>query len=184
MLSINFEITISSTCLLSIDYGTLFVERRRLKTFNKIFILSQKSTMPTTFFVESYPEWNNCFCAKEWAESHDKEWLMIKHYGEVKNDGSPKKEHYHTLIRTGNDMTLSAFSKNIGLDTRWIHEQNNWRETARYMVHESDTAIKEGKKKFPLEELEGNLKVRAIAYIRKKQNPGRTHSEAIYSVRF
>ena len=132
--------------------------------------------MPTTFFVESYPEWENCFAAKEYAESKGFEWLMIKHYGEVFEDGREKKEHYHTLVRTQNDMSLSAFSKNSGVEQRWIHGQNNWRETARYMVHLSDSAIKEGKKVFDYEELEGPLKGRAISYIKSKVNPGKTQS--------
>lgn len=132
--------------------------------------------MPTTFFVESYPEWENCFAAKEYAESKDYEWLMIKHYGEVKEDGSEKKEHYHTLVRTPNDMSVSAFSKNSGVEQRWIRERNNWRETARYMVHLSDSAVREGKKVFDYEELEGPLKDRAIEYIKKKMEPGRVRS--------
>lgn len=126
--------------------------------------------MATTFFCLSYEEWENPFQAKEWSEKSGKEWLMIKHEGELLENGEVKKSHYHTLVRTGNDMTISAFCKNTGLDSRWVRERNNWQETARYMVHESDSAKEEGKIVFPLESLQGNLVEKAKKYILKKRN--------------
>ncbi len=119
------------------------------------------------FFIESYPEWENCDAPIEYASEKNLEWLRILHYGEIKADGRLKKWHYHTLIRTPNQTSTSAIAKNIGIDERWVRVRDNWKETANYMCHTTKKAIAEGKKVFPASELEGSLKEKAIEYITK-----------------
>lgn len=129
------------------------------------------------FFIETYPEWDNCDNPVEYAEKEGLEWLRILHHGEVKSDGRLKKWHYHTLIRTKNQSSVSAIAKNIGIDERWVRARDNWKETANYMCHTTKKAIEDGKKVFPMEELEGTLREKAIEYIKKVTGGNQTRKE-------
>lgn len=119
------------------------------------------------FFIETYPEWDNCDAPKDYAIEKGLDWLRILHYGEIKEDGRLKKWHYHTLIRTINQTSTSAIAKNIGIEERWVRVRDNWKETANYMCHTTKKAIADGKKVFHTSELEGSLKDKAIEYITK-----------------
>lgn len=113
--------------------------------------------MATTFTVETYPEWEMPLGVADWAASKDLEYVYIMHDKDKKDDGEKVKPHYHILVRVPNDMTISAFSKNAGIDHRWIRERNNWRESALYMLHLSKKAKDNPNKfKYPIEALKGN----------------------------
>lgn len=67
---------------------------------------------------------------------------------DLQDDDSPfKKPHYHLVLRYNNGCTISALSKKLGIDSRFIQICSNWRSAIRYLVHRDDP----DKFQYPLE---------------------------------
>lgn len=113
--------------------------------------------MATTFMIMTYPDRKDSMAAYEWARDKGYEYVYILHDKDCLEDGSKEEPHYQGMVRVPNEMSVSAFSKNTGLDKRWIRERNNYKETALYLLHRSKESMEDERKfKYPLEELKGD----------------------------
>ena len=115
--------------------------------------------MPTTFIILSYPEWDKGPVGESWAKDKGYEYFWILHDKDYLDQEltNSEKPHYHCLVRTPNDMTDSAFCKNVGIEERWVRNHNNWKESVLYLLHLSKKSINDKRKyKYPYEALQGD----------------------------
>lgn len=77
------------------------------------------------------------------------EWAYILHDRDKKQDGSPKKPHYHLILKKSTPTALITISRQIGISSQYVQRVRNWKKMVKYMTHDEET----DKVKYELEEL-------------------------------
>lgn len=90
---------------------------------------------------------------------HDKD--TYKEDSETHKAGELKKAHYHFVVRFSNARTVSAFAKELGIEERFIQPCNNFKASARYLLHLG----KSDKYQYSVDDLIGDLKNDVIKLI-------------------
>lgn len=68
-----------------------------------------------------------------------KKWAYAIHDQDKKdNSDELKKLHYHVVIKTENNTTISALSKKLGIADNYIKAVRNERSMIRYLIHLDD----------------------------------------------
>lgn len=102
-----------------------------------------------TFAIELYAEWENLSEILQTIKDDSNKYAIIKHdcdvwtsEDEAENPahvaGSPKKVHYHVWTNRVNGCTLTALSKRLGIETRFIQKCENDKGFLRYLFHLDD----------------------------------------------
>lgn len=67
-----------------------------------------------------------------------KEYAYILHDRDLKEDGIPKKDHFHLAIRQDTPTTRSAIANKLGIDIKWVQYADKWPSSIRYLCHIDD----------------------------------------------
>lgn len=92
------------------------------------------------------------------------------------DDGTviPDQVHCHTLIRTNNPMTISAFSKRFHVEDRFVQICSDWREFILYMIHQDyDSRVDPLKSEYPIDRICGNYREPAVKVIERYKSINR-----------
>lgn len=88
-----------------------------------------------------------------------KKWSYCIHDKDTYEDGSPKKEHLHIMMKFNSDQTPETISKWFNDEPNRIeknkHQFNAYENMCSYLVHETPTA--DGKYHYPDEEVTANF---------------------------
>ena len=91
-----------------------------------------------SFNLVLYPEWDNYSDILSHLKREHSVFLgMITHDKDVNDEGLPKKEHTHVVVRYENQIWSTALCKRIGLPHHYklIENTGNFRKSVRYLVH-------------------------------------------------
>lgn len=93
----------------------------------------------------------------------DWEYVGCLHDSDKLDDGSAAKPHHHVLLKFKDAVWNTAIHEACGLELRFIQKSDNWKRSARYLVH------KDHPEKFQYEKnaLYGSMVEAAIAAINK-----------------
>lgn len=87
------------------------------------------------FNVELYPDNFDHMIALDILEKNGYQFSAILHNKDVKDDGSPVKDHYNIVVVFPRQKDLSALAKELGIEERWIEPSRNRKSAERYHVH-------------------------------------------------
>lgn len=91
-----------------------------------------------SFAVELYPEWDNFEEILGNIVSMCEKYAYITHDKDFKEDGTQKKTHVHVFVRNKNGATVSAYSKRLGIEQRFLQPINDEKGFLRYLTHSDD----------------------------------------------
>lgn len=77
--------------------------------------------------------------------------VYILHDRDLDSNGSPKKAHYHVVIRTKNQTWRNGLAEKIGISANYIQQVRNFDSVLEYLVH----ANEENKYQYSLDDLKG-----------------------------
>lgn len=145
---------------------------RKAERMQKIEEAKRISQRGVSFITLTYPSddgWDNPQIV---ADDRGLPCVYIIHDRDKRqlDDGTviPDKVHCHTLIRTGNPMTISAFAKRFHVETRFVQVCSDWREFALYLVHQDyDSRIDPLKSEYPVDRICGNYRDNALKAIER-----------------
>ena len=87
----------------------------------------------------------------------------IVHYKDKNEDGSPKKEHYHFVIRFQNQKSLTALAKQLSVPPNYLEASKNIKSSLLYLLHKGW----EEKAQYDISEVHGSLKKQLEQYLEK-----------------
>lgn len=91
------------------------------------------------FFIELYPDTTDYDCGTVLSLATTfKEYAYILHDRDIKEDGTPKKEHIHLALRQDTPTTRSAIASKLGIDVKWVQYADKWQSCIRYLCHVDD----------------------------------------------
>ena len=70
------------------------------------------------------------------------EWYYVLHDRDIKPDGSPKKSHYHILIKTSTPCRIKNIANVLGIPSNFVQRVKSFKSMAKYLVHD-ETSDKE-----------------------------------------
>lgn len=78
----------------------------------------------------------------------------IIHNRDLKEDGTPKKEHYHFVIRFQNQKSLTALSNQLAVPSNYLEAAKSIKASLLYLIHKGN----EDKAQYSITEVNGSLK--------------------------
>lgn len=76
------------------------------------------------------------------------------HNKDLKEDGTPKKDHYHFIVYFDNARSLDSVSKIFELEKNYIEIKNSVKGSVEYLIHKNH----KDKAQYSPDEVKGNLK--------------------------
>lgn len=122
-----------------------------------------KKERSRNWFLLLYPDNPEHVKVLEKIPELDWEYVGILHDSDKLDDGSSAKPHYHVLLKFKDAVWNTAIQDSCGLELRFIQKSDNWKRSARYLVH------KDHPEKFQYEKtaLFGSMVEPAVAAINK-----------------
>lgn len=77
------------------------------------------------------------------------EWYYIYHDKDVHPDGTPKKPHYHILVKLSSPGLLGTFARQLGIPSNYVQRVKSFKGMAKYLLHDENV----DKAKYLLEEV-------------------------------
>lgn len=65
------------------------------------------------------------------------EWAYILHDRDVYPDGTPKKPHYHVVIKTA-PTKLSTIAHQLGIPSNYVQRVKSWKKMNKYLLHDEN----------------------------------------------
>lgn len=130
-----------------------------MKTINT----TEKADRSRNWFLLLYPDNPDHVKAFEKIPEMDYEFVGCLHDKDLLDDGSKAKPHWHILLKFKDAVWNTAISKDIGLEVRFIVKSDNWKRSARYLVHKDHPK----KYQYEKEALFGPMTEKAIDAINK-----------------
>lgn len=94
-----------------------------------------KKERSRNWFLLLYPDNPEHVKVLEKIPDLDWEYVGILHDSDKLDDGSPAKPHNHVLLKFKDAVWNTAISESSGLELRFIQKSDNWKRSARYLVH-------------------------------------------------
>ena len=66
------------------------------------------------------------------------EWYYILHDKDVHPDGTPKKPHYHILVKLTSPGRLDTFARQLGIPTNYVQRVKSFKGMAKYLLHDEN----------------------------------------------
>lgn len=93
------------------------------------------------------------------VEAEVPEWVTILHDKDVDPDtGEIKKPHIHLLMRSKSARTATAVGKQLRIPPEMVELKSNGEGAMAYLTHSTEKARKEGKYRYPVDNLSGPLR--------------------------
>jgi len=86
------------------------------------------------------------------------EHIYILHDKDKNDDGSPKKPHWHVVIKTRNATWNTALAKQLGLKSNYFQQVRNEAAMVGYLIHWNE----ETKHQYDLEECQGSESLKKL----------------------
>ena len=88
------------------------------------------------------------------------EWAYILHDKDVNPDGTPKKPHYHVVVKKQSPTSLITVSRQLGIPSNYVQPVRNWKKMIKYLVHDEQ----EDKIRYEVEEIVCNDFKQVMSY--------------------
>lgn len=114
---------------------------------------------------------------KKIKQSYD--YAAVLHNKDKLEDGSPKKEHWHVVVRFQQAKWNTAICKELGIEERWIEDVKKFDNALQYLIHYNDS----DKAQYTTDEVFGSLKTKLVESINKvEKSEGEKVSEMIEAI--
>lgn len=67
------------------------------------------------------------------------EWAYILHNRDKNPDGTPKKPHYHIVVKKTSPTSLITVSRQLGIPSNYVQPVRNWKNMIKYLVHDEQS---------------------------------------------
>lgn len=94
-----------------------------------------KKERSRNWFVLLYPDNPDHVKALEKIPEVDYEFVGVLHDSDKLDDGSPAKPHNHVLLKFKDAVWNTAIAETLGIELRFLQKSDNWKRSARYLVH-------------------------------------------------
>lgn len=85
-----------------------------------------------------YPDDPSHVEAMSRLDSGGYKYIAILHNKDLEEDGSPKKDHWHVVVKFPSARYNSALAKELGITTNYIKDCKNLDGAVLYLVHHND----------------------------------------------
>lgn len=62
----------------------------------------------------------------------------ILHDKDINDDGTPKKPHYHIVLKFANARSLSVVANELRIDTNYLEPCHSFKNSAKYLLHKGE----------------------------------------------
>ena len=115
-----------------------------------------------THLLELYPDnESHCEALEKIKKSYDCAYIL--HDKDVKDDGTPKKPHWHVVLRFPNAKWNSSLADELGIEERFTEEPRSFDNSLLYLIHFNDS----DKFQYDVDDVKGSIKKRVKELINK-----------------
>lgn len=126
--------------LYSLQDEALFSEFDGFKDFRTMFDYGDQQDYKWTAII--YPDCNSYANGRSAEDILSivrgfgwQEWYYILHDKDIKADGTPKKPHYHIVIKTA-PTKLSTVARQLGIPMNYVQRVKSWKKMLQYLIHD------------------------------------------------
>lgn len=94
-----------------------------------------KKERSRNWFLLLYPDNPDHVKVLEKIPELDWEYVGVCHDSDKLDDGSPAKPHHHILLKFKEATWNTSIQESCGLELKFIQKSDNWKRSARYLVH-------------------------------------------------
>ena len=101
--------------------------RRNGVIYEHVYEIILYKDSETLQFDKVFNQVKNCFPTVTWY------WIFHDH--DTKEDGTPKKEHYHLLLIFNREKSINRLAEQLGISPNNIDWKDNIRGSVQYLIH-------------------------------------------------
>lgn len=91
-----------------------------------------------TIGIILWPEDETHLLALDYIKHNFENYIYILHDRDTDENGKPKKEHYHVILRFNNQRNISTIAKKLGIGENNFYEIKSLTGQLRYLIHYDD----------------------------------------------
>lgn len=91
-----------------------------------------------TIGIVLWPQDEKHLLALDYIKHNFENYIYILHDRDIDENGKPKKEHYHVILRFNNQRNISTIAKKLGIGENNFYEIKSFTGQLRYLIHYDD----------------------------------------------